>query len=875
MTDIYIGLFFTTVYKDLEIGTMYHVFANPSQDSDDGRHSFLNYRHAFAPAEDEIDDIIKRMRALDVFDDLQEMLASDVFMDDIACPLHKAAIRTRHIIGEYKSYKTMENFRPVTDEERQQMVLLERNLDFCILKSRVDRLHTRDGNENNSVKYSTGRTCSRFGDIPAEVYAGAFEEEEANIRAVCDRLSATFIDFPTVDMRNEFSVHWSREGYDDCKFNSFTLADAKKFAMNHYAYDFERYKQLRDSGESSKSAFGIVVTEENASNSFDMDQKAISSTKKSFENEYKLQGKKGIDDQDVKHVYFIKPVSHKLSVAFEPHVVQSQYGTLTVEETLGIDTRLLDVKRFANLDCPPICIPSILRSGSADFHCVYFEGHNTMGQLKNWATIVVVREDERDEYVRRYASPHTYFVSLEDRDPKWALRGVANPKGYSAGDSKYYCWRISNWLHTLWNTPDEKRKCIIMDDQVSPFGHQVPEFPVNEFKAATNKKFSYYNTHVDNDQYRFRASLFDRKRHNMMFGGNARWYVSHATAFMYMDRVCDIMDAAIVCMTSTVSQQDFPLSANPRSNVVWCIDLNKMNAALHTGDEHHIECAIHPAYQAAEDTFMHMIIKNRALRSVNLNTIRWRNPTTGGGTCGRGGIRPFQPIIKYHELSSLLQYKEHIKIRKVSSMPLLTGRKSNRHVTVRSLEPVWGADQIIYQSKFDATLSSKKRKPGKCRGKERLLGLWVKKNNVIYNAQINPNAEKPCWIGDSNIQDSQLSIKNAYAPRHIFTNLAIHLLAKCQKHGVGQGRASADIVQGVTNQPMIPPWHTPQVGDIFSMAWSMKGTKILEWFDGVIENIIRKGIRVKWLLERDTQMLLHSSFAKKNYGITWKYEFKK
>lgn len=47
---------------------MYHVFANPSQDSDDGRHSFLNDRPAFAPAEDEIDDIIKRMRALDVFE---------------------------------------------------------------------------------------------------------------------------------------------------------------------------------------------------------------------------------------------------------------------------------------------------------------------------------------------------------------------------------------------------------------------------------------------------------------------------------------------------------------------------------------------------------------------------------------------------------------------------------------------------------------------------------------------------------------------------------------------------------------------------------------------------------------------------------------
>lgn len=757
-------------------------------------------------------------------DNVRRILDDDEFMDGIVCPLHKAAIRTPHIIGEYKSYKQVKDFRPITEEERQKMVMLERNLDFCVLKSRLDNPDVRDGNENNSLKQESGRTCGQFGDIAAEVYALQFEEEEADIRAACSTLGMSYIDFPAVDMRNEFSIHWSRSDMN-CLNNSFRWADAKKFAMNHYKYDFERYKRLRKSGETSKEAFETVVTEENASNWHYKikysDKRAILT---SFEHEFKLQRRQNIKAKNVRHIFFDKPREYDVQVTFTPKEIASRYGSTIETETLGIDSRLLNVQRFANLDCPPICIPSILRDGKADFHCVYFEGPDTMGKLENWVTIIIVREDQRDEYVHRYASPHTYFVSLEDREPKTKLmisdkKAVANTKGYSAGDSKYYCWRIANWLHTLWNTPSEKRRCVIMDDQVAPFGHEVPRISQNVDLAPKSKKFQYYSTNKKNNQYRFRTSLKDRKGHSMMYGGNTRWYLTHAATFMYMNSVCDIMDAAIVCMTSTVSGQDLPLSTNPKSNVVWFIDLAKMNAAMHTGDEHHIECGIHPAYQAGEDLFMHVINKNRKLRSVNVNTIRWRSETTGGGTCGRGGVKPFQPIIKYHELATVLHYNTtNVSIRKVSKMPRLTTKNSKYQI--RSLTPVYKMGTIVYKVRANVC-------------KEQLLQIWLEKNGVIFKANIQEDAVKPCWFGDNNIVDSELSIFNAYAPRHIFTNLAVHLLAQCQTHGQqddedddgdeddgdeddGDGETKRDEEEGGGNGPSpvsplveegyVPPW---------------------------------------------------------------------
>ena len=54
-----------------------------------------------------------------------------------------------------------------------------------------------------------------------------------------------------------------------------------------------------------------------------------------------------------------------------------------------------------------------------------------------------------------------------------------------------------------------------------------------------------------------------------MYSGNSRWYLTHAATFMYMDRVCDVMEAAIVCMTSGVQKQDF-LPSVPILNQMWC-----------------------------------------------------------------------------------------------------------------------------------------------------------------------------------------------------------------------------------------------------------------------------------------------------------------
>lgn len=700
-------------------------------------------------------------------------------LDEIACPLHKAAIQTKHIKGEYTSYNTMNDFRPVTEEERKQMVLLEKNLDFCVLRSRIDYENKRDGNENNSIKASSGRRCPPYGDISSE-YKKEFKAQEKLIKSECEELKQTFIEFPSIDMRNEFSTHWKRQD-DDCEKNSFTLKHAKTFDLNHFKYNFDRYKQLRDGDTSltSIAAFRQSIEEirDKSDYWYETDPNNYAEIRGSFEVEYKLRQNRKIKPSDSRHLFFTSPDIESVGVNFVDKIIPSRYGLETIKERLGIDSRLLHKENFTNLDCPPICIPSIARSGTADFHCVYFESQNAMGQLNKWVTIIVVRKSEREEYAQRYASPHTFIVSLEERDKKVLLQGIANTAGYSAGDSKYYCWRIANWLHDEWGTPDNRRRCVIMDDQVAPFGHQVPIFTENEdYLGPKSKNYKYCNTdpktneyiNPENNQYEFRTTLVDKRGHNLMYSGNSRWYLTHAATFMYMDRVCDVMKAAIVCMTSGVQKQDFPLSPNPKSNVVWFIDLDKMNKALHTEDEHHIECGIHPAYQAGEDLFMHVINKNRNLRSVKCNTIRWRSRTTGGGTCGRGGIKPFQPIVKYWELSTILQYNDNaVKIAKVQTIPNLTTGTTKKH-QIKEITPVWGADKIVYKHVNNT---------GEC--KDQLLNIWVKKGNIIFKASLNVNAENPCYFGSKTVIDSKLTLSNPYAPRHIFTNIAMQLLTKC------------------------------------------------------------------------------------------------
>jgi len=701
------------------------------------------------------------------------LLGNEPLMNSIACPLHKAALRTPHIRGDYESYRNMSDFAPVTEIERKKMVLLERNLDYSVLLSKVDYASMRDGNENNTNKTTGGKLCGGFGDISQDNLP-VFVAEKKQLKKDLRKVGMKFMEFPTLDMSNEFSTHWTRSAGTDCQINTFSIKNAKKFSMNHYKLDFLRYVELRDQGCSSgtrcsERAFAQMVEEvhENNKYMYELNYNDYREMRSAFEREYQFQ-KINDDESDIRHLFFKSPDMSQINVSFKKKQIPSQYGSTTVRETLGIDSRLLKKKNFQNLDCPPICIPSILRDGPADFHCVYFEGHNAMGQLENWLTIIIVRENERAEYVQRYASPNTYFVSLPDRTPIPDLTGVANTKGYSAGDSKYYCWRVSNWLHTLWKTPDSQRKCIIMDDQVAPFGHQVPNFRSNARFKPTSKKFKHFNEtsgNRKNDQYRFRTTLFDEQGHNMMYLGNTRWYLPHAAVFMYMTKTCEIMDTAIVCMTSTITTRDFPLSRNPKSNVVWAIDLHKMNSVFHSSDDYHIEAPIIPAYQAGEDLFMHVLIKNRELRSVNLNTIRWRSETSGGGTCGRGGIKPFQPILKYHSLSNVLHWDwDDIIFRKVNKIPELSNKTSS-DVVISELPIIWGADRIVY--KYDNSAQ-----------KKQLMVVWVEKNGIIFKAMIE-DVEEPCWFGDEDIADSKLSIYNAYAPRHIFTNIAVKLLIKC------------------------------------------------------------------------------------------------
>jgi hypothetical protein len=659
-----------------------------------------------------------------------ELISASDFQGKI-CDLHRIAVQTHHISNNYtvgvtKNYKY--NNIQVSADENAKLVALEKNLDVCVLEARMDDndRSTNPKNENNSFATTqkgseektdpskkTGDLCGRYGDISEGDYKDKIKAEKDRLK---DELAEKWMDFPMVDMQDEFGPHWDRKD-TTCKLNSFAYKDAAHYNLNHVRFSFAIFSSKMDAIAGTPKAvdfeqvFFETVFPEGDFVQYKKLQREIQAKKKvtkkkSIEEAFvQIKGpvmaiydneqlRKAFTEQwkrnqkhtpALKDLIFKEPVATPpITVAFETREVVSRYGAGSVTEKLKIDTRLLNhPEHFKQLDVPPIFIGTVLRDGMCDYHCIYFEHFNAMGQLtvlgKSWATILVVRPTQVDQYVKRYASPHTYFIQLPERKELDYLKNISktNAKGYSAGDSKFYCFRMAQYLHGEWDTPKGRRRCIIGDDQILPFVHQIPQFNAKKrgiesdavkeerleaLRQGRGKITGSGELFPDNDQYQFRNTIFDMEEESMMAPGNSRFVITHAATFMYMDRVCTITKAGIVCLNNgpPISSWNVPLKKSPSAMCIWMMDLDVVEAGIFK--EPRLQSILNPAYQAAEDLLQFRIARDRDIRVVSCSTVRWRKAATANcSTAGRSDASidipvPFRPIVKYHDMTRAIRW---------------------------------------------------------------------------------------------------------------------------------------------------------------------------------------------------------------------------
>jgi hypothetical protein len=138
-----------------------------------------------------------------------------------------------------------------------------------------------------------------------------------------------------------------------------------------------------------------------------------------------------------------------------------------------------------------------------------------------------------------------------------------------------------------------------------------------------------------------------------------------------------------------------------KPNQIWMFNANVINQHINAETvpiNMRLESPIHPAYQAGEDLMMHMVLFQRGVRVVKLNTIRHRKISgTGGGTCGRvhkGTIEKIlkEPIERYIDYYRCVQpclltgISRNLKSREVSKpshlIPFQTFDKNNRVISL-------------------------------------------------------------------------------------------------------------------------------------------------------------------------------------------------
>ena len=692
-------------------------------------------------------------------------------------PMHQLAVDTHFLSDQYPGLSdTIE----VSEDEATLLADLEQNMDFCVLKARMDNADIR--NENTSIA-ARQKSSDRQGDDDKEKgdlcgARGDISSRNRNKFARKKEKHANWIDFPMANLNDEFGPHWSRED-ETCQSNSFTYKDPSHFSLNNVRFSYRLFKEIMDSEDNQrpdtyKRAFFHVLYPGGDWKAFkkkpkdERDEMYGQAAYSSFRMRKKFieQYERDQDDNDpLLDILFSAPTPPSdIAVEFEQIDVENRFGDDSVTETLQFDRRLLqNPEDFRELEVPPILMGTILRKGTADFHCVYFEDKNAMGQLDKWATILIVRPGEIDEYVRRYTSEHTYFIQLPVR------KAGKKSQGYSAGDSKYYCWRVADWLHEHWAkglSPVEmrryyaqKRRCIIMDDQMNPFVHQAPRFTPG-YKIPKH--------------YAFRASIKDKVGISMIDRSNIRFIIPHAAAFMYANNVANITQAGLICMNSKEADiHDSPLCNRPFANAVWFINIDVMSKKLAT--KPFLQSALQPAYQAAEDTLMRAVCTDRNIRMVVCSTVRWRKQQAGGGTCGRACVKetapnPYRPVIKYRDLAKMYTFSD------AKGITMMRTSKINKSARiVRDCTPL-----ELYA--FDS-----KRITFKTRSIMMNHRVWIRYKGLLYKTVVEKKAQVSWNNGETY---EQINFANAYTPRHIISVIIFKMMNLID--GVGKSGKSSD-----------------------------------------------------------------------------------
>lgn len=377
------------------------------------------------------------------------------------------------------------------------------------------------------------------------------------------------------------------------------------------------------------------------------------------------------------------------------------------KDVLWIDDRLLadDFDSSWVAHAPLICIPSIIRSMQQhDYHSVYFEGHNAMGQLEGFATVLCIRREELRYYVTKYMSPHTYFVVLPDRAPApgqlerikslktnlaanifgdahaeeysdldtaflrakcsndksaVALQKLESyekfvkSRGYSAGDSKYYAYVVGDLLLQRWRgddsigqaskTADSDQYLAIMDDQMSPFEHQF----LAESKQSDIEYGIMECVRLLEDQNHISMNRRDGKGDGLY----GRYPLTHAAAFRYAIEVLKISKAGLAGFTSMAPGKPI-LKAKVDVNQIWVYSMSKMRAAFPNSS------ALVPSFAAAEDLFQHILLWRSGIARKQMQTIK-RHKTTiqSNGTAGRSNFPlPYTPIWRFLNLERFFTY---------------------------------------------------------------------------------------------------------------------------------------------------------------------------------------------------------------------------
>ena len=402
------------------------------------------------------------------------------------------------------------------------------------------------------------------------------------------------------------------------------------------------------------------------------------------------------------------------------------------KDVLWIDDRLLagDFDSDWVAHAPLICIPSIIRSMQQhDYHSVYFEGHNAMGQLAGFATVLCIRREELRYYVKKYMSSHTYFVVLPDRAPTpgqlerikslktnlaanifgdahaeeysdldtaflrakcsndksaVALQKLESyekfvkSRGYSAGDSKYYAYVVGDLLLQRWRgddsigqaskTADSDQYLAIMDDQMSPFEHQ--------FLAESDKSDIEYGimecVRLLEDQNHISMNRRDGKGDGLY----GRYPLTHAAAFRYATEVLNISKAGLAGFTSMAPGKPI-LKAKVDVNQIWVYSMSKMRTAFPNSS------ALVPSFAAAEDLFQHILLWRSGIARKQMQTIK-RHKTTiqSNGTAGRSNFPlPYTPIWRFLNLERFFTYNptynQYSPVNMGSAIQNALNRKSN------------------------------------------------------------------------------------------------------------------------------------------------------------------------------------------------------